>query len=163
MKQRVIWKEQEYELEWNDETNFSKLNNVIQVYGFLFDKDNKICLVRPTEARGWRLPGGKSEKEDKDWKDTLIREADEEADVEIDKKSITPLGYIKVIPISKNCERKEHCLLRVKANITKINEQTEDIAERLINERIFITSEDFLDYCPWGEIGKVQRDRAMKV
>jgi len=162
MKEKINWQGQEYEMQWFDSTDFSKLDNIIQVYGFLFDKNNKICIVRPTEERGWRLPGGKIEKGE-DWQKAIIREADEEADVGIDKNSLIPIGYIKVIPLSKNSKEKIHYLLRVVGKITKINEQTEDIAEGLINERIFINPKDFLDYCPWGKIGEIQRDKAIGV
>jgi len=165
MKEKVIWAGQEYEMEWFNANNFSHLNKskIKQVYGFLFSKDNKIVLVRPTEKRGWRLPGGGPEKEDRDWKDTIIREADEEADVKVDKNSLTPIGYFKIIPLSKNCKNKEHFALRVVGKITRINKQTEDLAEGLVNERVFIKPEDFLKYCPWKQSGKIQRDKAVEV
>ena len=165
MKEKVVWAGQEYEMEWFDVDDFSCLNisMIKQVYGFLFDKNNKIVLVRPTEKRGWRLPGGKPEKEDSSWKDTIIREAEEEADVELDKDSLVPIGYFKVIPLSKNCEKNVHYALRVVGKIIKINEQTEDLAEGLVNERIFISPKDFLKYCSWGESGKTQRNKAIKI
>lgn len=164
MKEKIIWNKQEYEMEWFDAEDFSSLDKsmVVQVYGFLFDKNNKICIVRPTEERGWRLPGGKPEKEDKDWRDTLIREADEEADIEIAEGSLTPIGYFKIFPLSENCEKGIHYVLRYIGKIKEINEQTEDVAEGLINERIFIKPEDFLKYCPWKESGKIQRDKAVQ-
>jgi len=162
--EKVIWSGQEYGVEWFDIEDFSDLDKfkIKQVYGFLFDKNNKIVLVRPSKKRGWRLPGGGPEPEDKDWKDTIVRETDEEADVEIDKNSLTPLGYFKIVSLSDNYENKEHFALRIIGKITKVNSQTEDTAEGLINERIFIKSEDFLKYCPWKESGKIQRDLAVK-
>ncbi len=164
MKEKIIWSGQEYEMEWFDAGNFSHLDQtkVKQVYGFLFNDEGEICLVRPTEKRGWRLLGGGPEAEDKSWKDTIIREADEEADVKVDQGSLNSIGYFKIIPLSDNCENKEHFALRVVGKITKINKQTEDVADRLINERIFIKPKDFLKYCPWKESGKIQRDRAVK-
>lgn len=160
MKHKTLWQNQEYEMEWFNETDFSKLKNITQVYGFLFTKDNKLCIVNP--KRSWRLPGGGIEKGET-WKQALIREADEEADIEIKEDSLTPIGYIKVIPLSKNCEKGEHYLLRITGKITKINEQTEDIAEGLINDREFIEPEKFLEYCYWGEIGKIQISEALKL
>ena len=165
MKEKVIWAGQEYEMEWFDSDDFSLLDEsqIKQIYGFLFDGGGKICLVRPTEKRGWRLPGGTPEPaKDKDWKDTIVREADEEADIEIDWNSLTPIGYFKITPLSDNCENKEHFALRVVGKITKVNSQTEDVAENLINERVFIKLGDFLEYCPWKESGKIQRDKAME-
>lgn len=165
MKEKVIWAGQEYEMEWFDADDFSHLDKskINQIYGFLFDKDNKICLVRPTEKRGWRLPGGGPEKKDKDWKETIMRETDEEADAEVEENSLTPIGYFKIIPLSENCENKENFALRVAGKITKINEQTEDLAEGLVNERIFIEPKKFLEYCPWNESGKIQRDKAVEI
>ncbi len=164
MKERIIWSGQEYEMEWFDTDDFSHLDQteIKQVYGFLFNDKGEICLVRPTKKRGWRLPGGGPESEDKSWKDTIIREADEEADVEVKKGSLKPIGYFKIIPKSENRENKEHFALRVVGKIIKINKQTEDIAEKLINERSFVKPEDFLKYCPWKESGKIQRDRAVE-
>ena len=137
MKEEIIWAGQKYEMEWFDSDNFSLLDKskIKQIYGFLFNEKGKICLVRPTKKRGWRLPGGGPEStQDKNWKDTIIREADEEADVEIDENSLTPIGYFKITPLSDNCENKEHFALRVIGKITKVNSQTEDVAEKLMKE-----------------------------
>lgn len=161
MKDKLNWEGQEYLIEWFDSTDISKLDNITQIYGFLFDEKNKLCVVRPTEKRGWRLPGGKPEKNET-WKETLIREADEEADIVLDKNSLRIIGYIKNTPLSDNCEKGIHYALRVIGRITKIKKQTEDIAEGLINERKFISSEDFLSYCPWGKLGSVQIQKAIK-
>ncbi len=157
MKEKTNWHDQEYELEEFDALDTSKLSPITQVYGFLFNND-KLCIVNP--KRSWRLPGGKPEKNE-NWKETIIREAEEEADIELDENSLKLIGYIKVIPISKNCEKGVHYLLRVVGRINKINEQTEDIAEGLINERKFIDTNRFLDYCKWGEIGKIQIKKAL--
>ncbi|MCK5149423.1 NUDIX hydrolase [Candidatus Pacearchaeota archaeon] len=165
IKEKVTLGGQEYEMEWFDADKFSHLNKskIKQIYGFLFDKDNKIVLVRPTKKRGWRLPGGGPEKEDLDWKDTIIREADEEADIDLENDSLIPVGYFKIIPLSGNCEKEVHYALRVVGKIRKVNDQTEDLSEGLINERIFVEPKDFLDYCSWNESGKIQRDKAIEI
>lgn len=161
MKEKINWNDQEYELEWVDDTDIEGLENINQVYGFLFTKDEKLCIVRPSEIQGWRLPGGTPEKEDKDWKATLIRESDEEADIELDKESLKIIGYLKITPLSENCEKPLHYALRVKGDVIKINDQTIDIAEGLINEREFIDPKEFLNYCPWGETGKAQINKVL--
>ena len=163
MKEKVVWQGQEYELEWFDEVDEVLLNNLQQVYGFLFNVKGELCVVRPTEKRGWRLPGGGPEPEDKDWKETVMREADEEADVVIDPKSLKIIGIIKNTPLGENCEKDVGYALRVVGKIIQVNEQTEDIAESLINEREFISPDKFLEYCPWGEIGKKQIEKALRV
>ncbi|MEX0920277.1 MAG: NUDIX hydrolase [Candidatus Pacearchaeota archaeon] len=163
MKDKVNWQGKTYEMEWLDEFDDLFLDKLQQVYGFLFDDKGNICIVRPTEKRGWRLPGGGPEKQDKDWRETIIREAIEEADIEIEKDSLKIVGLIKNTPISKNCEREEGYALRVVGNISSINSQTEDIAEGLINERKFVKPEEFLDYCQWGKFGEFQIKKALGV
>jgi 8-oxo-dGTP pyrophosphatase MutT (NUDIX family) len=160
MKEIMLWNNKKYQMEWFDNTDYSKLKNITQIYGVLFDKSGKICLVRPTIPRGWRFPGGKIEPGE-NCKQALIREADEEADIEID--NIVPLGYIKVTPLEKDTAEKVHCLLRATGRITKIKKQTLDPAEDLINERIFIDPKDFLKYCPWGKVGNAVVEKAMKI
>ena len=151
MKELITWAGQEYEMEWFDNTDFSKLDNITQVYGVLFNGE-KLVIIRPTKERGWRLPGGGIEKGET-FEECLIREADEEADIEID--SLVPIGYIKVVPISDNCEKGVHYLLRYIGKITKIHDQTEDIAEGLVNDRKFIDCKEFKDYCDWGKMGEI--------
>lgn len=161
VREKVVWGDHEYKAEWFDPIEVAKLKNVTQVYGFLFDKDDMLCIVRPTEKRGWRLPGGGPEGNET-WQETLIREADEEADIELDETSLKLIGHIKVTPKRENCEKTEHFLLRAIGRISKINEQTEDVAEKLINERTFIDPNKFLEYCPWGKIGEVSIKKALE-
>lgn len=139
-----------YELEWHKDTDFDNLNNVTQVYGYIFDDKGRLLLVNPKTT--WRLPGGHPEPEDKNFEQTLIREADEEADVDI--KNIIPLGYIKVIPLDKNSKEKIHYLLRYVAKLKIVKKQTIDVAEGIINDRKFINVKDFSKYCKWGEMGE---------
>jgi len=103
MKEEVNWHGQRYEMEWFDEFDNSLLENLQQVYGVLFTEEGKICIVNP--KRSWRLPGGSPEKEDNNWKDTVVRETREEADLMIDKDTLKILGIIKITPKSENCER----------------------------------------------------------
>lgn len=161
MKEEVNWKGENFEIEYFETKDLFGLDNFVQIYGFLFDEKGKLCIVRPTEARGWRLPGGGIE-EGETWKEALIREAQEEADVELDEDSIELIGYIKSTPLDKDSEKKIHYLLRARAKIKKINEQTEDVAEGLINERVFIESKDFEEYIKWKEIGRSQLRSALR-
>ncbi|MBT4376128.1 NUDIX hydrolase [archaeon] len=97
------------------------------------------------------MPGGKLETGES-WEETLIRECIEEADVEIE--NIIPLGYQKVSEIKEEKEKPHFHQLRFAAKIKKLNESTIDPATGKIPERKFIHPEEFLEYCPWGEIGK---------
>jgi len=158
MKEKIDWNGKIYETEWVDSEKIPNLKNVTQVYGFLFDRKNKLCIVNP--KRDWRLPGGKPEKGE-NWKDTLVRESEEEADVELEENSLKLIGYLKISPISKNCEKGIHYQLRAIGKIKKVNKQTIDIAENLISERKFIEPKDFLEYCKWGKLGEIQIKKAI--
>ena len=163
MKDNVNWRGQIYEMEWFDSFDEDILSNLEQVYGFLFTKDGNLCIVRPTEKRGWRLPGGSPEPEDKNWKETIIREAREEADISIERESLKIVGVIKITPKSKNCEKGHGYALRVVGKISSIDKQSEDIAEGLINERKFIKPEEFSKYCEWGRFGEHQVKKALEI
>ena len=163
MKDKINWEGQIYGMEWLDKFDEPLLKNLQQVYGFLFTDDGKICIVRATEKKGWRLPGGSPEPVDASWKDTIIREAIEEADIQIDKDSLKIAGLIKNSPISENCEMGAGYALRVIGKIISIEDQTEDVAEGVINERKFIDPKEFLNYGHWEKFGEHQIKMALKV
>ncbi len=138
----------EYNVEWFEDTDFSNVENIKQVYGILFNNEGKFLIINT--VGNWQLPGGKPEKGES-WEETGIREAIEEADVEIE--DIIPLGYQKVSELKKGGEMPHFHQLRFVAKITKLNESSVDPATGKIPERKFILPEEFLEYCPWGEIG----------
>jgi 8-oxo-dGTP pyrophosphatase MutT (NUDIX family) len=145
----------DYNVEWFDNVDFSNLKNVKQVYGILFNEEGKILIINT--VGNWQLPGGKPE-EGESWKDALIREVMEEADIEIEQ--IIPLGHQIVSEIKDEKSGEVFCQLRCLAKISKINELTEDPATGIIPERKFIDSSKFSDYCPWGKIGQHIIDKA---
>lgn len=105
-------------IEWFDKTDFTKLKNITQIYGVIFNSSGKILIVNTMGK--WQLPGGKPEKEET-FEQTLIREIDEETDAEIEK--IKPIGY--QIVSEKN---KKIIQLRYFAKLKKLNRQTIDPA-----------------------------------
>ena len=145
-----------YLLEWFDSKNFEGLEPVKQVYGYLFDDEEKLLITNPNTT--WRLPGGGPEEQDENFEETLIRETDEEADVEIEK--ITPLGYLKITPIDS--DEKLHYALRYVAKVKKIKPQTKDVAIDEMGKREFISPDKFSDYCDWGEMGKMILNKAVE-
>ena len=147
-----------YKVEWFDDTDFSKLKNIKQVYGIIFNDEGKIIIINT--VGNWQVPGGKPENEES-FQETLIRESIEEADIEIE--DIIPLGYQKVEEINDNINGTPFYQLRYFAKIKNINESTIDPATGKIPERKFILPEEFLNYCPWGEIGKYIVDKANKI
>lgn len=138
-----------YNVEWLDETDFTNIPNVKQVYGILFNESGEILVVNT--VGNWQLPGGKPELGES-WEEVLIREVREEADVEIEQ--IVPVGHQYVSEIKEDGQGKSFCQLRFFAKISKINDSTEDPATGKVPERKFIKPEEFSDYCPWGEIGQ---------
>ncbi|MDO8467841.1 MAG: NUDIX hydrolase [Nanoarchaeota archaeon] len=144
-------------LTWYNNKDFSKLKNVKQIYGICFDNLDKICIINVTG--NWTLPGGTPEKGES-FEQTLMREVDEEADIEI--KNIKPIGYNKIEQI-KNRVKSTFYQLRYIANIVKIKPQTIDPAHNKIPKRKFISPEEFLEYCPWGKTGEKMINEAVRL
>lgn len=155
IKQILKVKSRTYEIIWNNSTDFSKIKPITQIYGVCFTKDRKICIVKNPNNH-WTLPGGTPEKNETP-KQTLIREVDEEADINI--KNLTKLGY-QTIQDKKT--KKKIYQLRYAAIISKIKKQTIDPAEKTIPERKFIKPENFLKYAKWGNTGKAMINKAIK-
>ncbi len=160
MKSEIEWAGQKYLMEWLDDTDFEKLDNVVQAYGFVFDSDGKLCII-DCDKGYWCLPGGHPEDCDKNFEETLIREVDEEADLDI--KNIKRVGGFRVTPIGENCERKTHHILRYVAEVEKVKEQTIDPAVNAIPLRKFIDPQDFLKFVDWKDNGAFQLKKALRV
>jgi len=155
------WRGEEFKIEIFEEDNFSRLKDIKQAYGFIFDKEKKLLIIKQPTKEEWGLPGGTPEKYDKNWEETLRREVIEEADVEI--KNIKPLFYITSKCLTKNISKgKEGTMLRAIAEVNSIKPQTIDPATGDINKRKFIRPKDFLKYCPWEENGKIQLELALR-
>jgi ADP-ribose pyrophosphatase YjhB (NUDIX family) len=159
MKSEIEWRGQRYIMEWFDRQDFEGLKEVTQAYGFVFNKDKKVCVINCTGH--WCLPGGHPESYDKSFEDTLRREVDEEADLDI--KNIKRLGYFKITPLNDKCERKGvHYLLRYAAEVVKIKEQTIDPAVGIIPKRRFISPKSFEKVTGWKDNGNFQLKKAME-
>lgn len=146
-------------LTWHPQKDLSNLENVEQVYGICFEKDGRMLIVNTTG--NWCLPGGTPEK-DESFEETLKREVDEEADVEID--NLIPLGYNEIKRFNKDSSKKDvFYQLRYIAKIVKVKKQTPDPAYNKISKRRFINPKDFFKYCPWGRPAEEMIERAVKV
>jgi 8-oxo-dGTP pyrophosphatase MutT (NUDIX family) len=135
-------------LSWHETSDFSKMKDVRQCYGICFDKKDKILIIN--NKGNWYLPGGTPEQGET-FEQTLIREIDEEADVEIDK--IKPLGYNRIEEI-KNGKKSVFYQLRFVAKVSRIKKQTIDPATNTQFKRKFINPKDFLAYTLWGRPGE---------
>lgn len=150
-----------FNVEIFDSNKFEDLKNVQQVYGFIFNEKNQMLVIRLEGKKNWCLPGGGPEDYDKNYEETLKREVIEEADVEI--KEIKPSFYMTSKCLNKEkTNSKDGTLIRFVARVKKIKPQTIDPATGSINERKFIETKDFLEYCPWGEDGRIQLELALK-
>jgi len=159
MKFVVHWKGDAYDFEWFDDIDFESLDSVKQAYGFVFDDEGKICLVNVHHTEdGWCLPGGGPEDYDDNFEETLIREVDEEADLDI--KDIKRFGYLKVTS-HKNPEIVHNCL-RYIAKVVKVKEQTEDPCKGRIPFRRFVSVGEFNEAINWGESGAIQLRKALE-
>lgn len=154
----IVWRGKRFLLEFFDSCNYPPLNEIAQVYGFIFNDKGELLIVKCEDDR-WTLPGGGPEPEDKTWRETLKREADEEADVDL--MNIKPAGYLKSTCLEKDSPEVTFAI-RAAAEIVKIKPQTIDPAHGGMNERKFIPVGDFFKYMKWGENGKVQLNLALK-
>jgi 8-oxo-dGTP pyrophosphatase MutT (NUDIX family) len=142
-------------LSWHKIDNFSEMKDVRQCYGICFNKKGQILIVK--NKGKWFLPGGTPEKGET-FEQTLIREIDEEADVEIE--NIKPLGYNKIEEI-KEGKKSIFYQLRFTVNVAKIKKQTLDPATNTQFKRKFIDSKDFLAYTLWSRPGEEMIEDAL--
>ena len=160
MKFEIDWKGQKYLMEWFDSVDFESLENVTQSYGFVFDDEGRVCIVDCNKGY-WTLPGGGVEDYDDSFEDTLIREVDEEADLDI--KNIKRVGYFRVSSLSENCEKMGiHHILRYIATVDRVKEPTIDPATGVVGSRKFVRAEDFSKFVNWGDSGKFQLKKALE-
>lgn len=159
MKDEVNWKGQIYEMEWFDSVDFESLDNVMHVYGHLFDEDGNLCVVDCCDGR-WVLPGGHVEECDKSFEDTLIREVAEEADLKI--KNIRRLGFWRASPVSDNCTKGVHHVVDFVADVDEVLEQTPDPCHGKMNVRKFISPDEFSNYVKLGKTGDFQIKKVLE-
>lgn len=160
MKTEVNFKGQKYSMEWLNRTDFESFEKVKNVFGFIFDSEGNVCVVRSPKKNYWSLPGGGLELEES-FEDALIREVDEEADIDI--KKIKRLGCFKVSPLTDNCENEIHYTVRFVALVDKLKKQTIDPADGVLYERKFISVNEFSEYIKWGHEGEFQLRKALEV
>ncbi len=160
MKFKISWNNNIYDCEWFDEINFEKLNNVTSILGFIFDDKGKICIVNFPNKTNWTLPGGHLEDYDESFEACLIREVEEEADLEL--IDIKRMGYVSGLKRGDS-EDKRDSQLRYVARVSKIKKQTIDPAEGIIPKRKFIHPHEFLEHTKWEGNGEHQLKKAIEL
>jgi 8-oxo-dGTP diphosphatase len=147
---------------WVPSDSYENMSPIAQVYGVCFDGEGRILVIRHEQGAGsWNLPGGTPEK-DETPEETLIREVDEEGDVDISK--VKMLGAAEVFfENNPNKKKGDHYFqLRYVALIDTIKDQTPDPHNNKLTERKFIYADEFTKYIEWGDLSKAIIDAALK-
>jgi ADP-ribose pyrophosphatase YjhB (NUDIX family) len=148
-----------YKLRYSEHDSFDHLpyEQCKQVYGVCF-YNNKMVVVYSTnngEGNVWILPGGTKE-EDETYEQTLIREVQEETNMQV--LSYLPIGVQKVINPDKSIDYQ----LRYAALVEPIGEFESD-PDGDIQQIKLINPAEYKNYFDWGEIGDRIVARALKL
>lgn len=116
-----------------------------QVYGFIFNSDGQILLL--DDESKFNLPGGRPENEES-MSETLIREAEEEAQVTI--KSINYLGYQLI------ADTEEFAQVRLVCQLDEYFRSKADPSTGRIYSRLWVPPVHANNLLHWGESGDRQ-------
>jgi 8-oxo-dGTP diphosphatase len=139
-------------LTWLPGESYQGLKPIKQAYGFCFNREGKL-LVQQKKPGPWQVMGGTIEPGETP-EETLIREVDEEVNIEI--ADIHYLGAQKV----EEPDREAYYQLRFAARITKLKERQADPDKGILRKRRFINPNDYAKVSDWGEIGTAIVKRA---
>ncbi len=136
---------------WIPSQDWKVFNPVTQARGVCFTPEGKILLIQ--EHKNWTIPGGSTESGETP-EDTLRREVDEEATLELGECRLIGASQTLVPKSPKLIERKLFYQLRYVAIIKEMKEPTPDPCTGRIYSQKLIEPEEFNQYVQWGEIGK---------
>src|SRR3989344_3729492 len=157
LKTRFVNESNIINLSWYKSDDFSQMKDVKQAYGICLDKNGRMLIIS-NRANMWGLPGGTVEKGET-FEETLKREVDEEANIEIN--NLIPVGYNKIEQL-KSGIKSVFYQLRYKAKITKLKKRAIDPATNKLYQRKFIQPDEFLSYALWGRPGEAMIKDAIK-
>ena len=145
---------------WHETDKLPKIAYT-QVYPIAFNKSGKVMVARKLRTKVWNLPGGTPEYGET-FEETVIREADEEASIDI--SHIKLLGYSDTqVPKNRAGIRPgRHVQLRCFAMIDKINPRKPDPDGGVIRVRKLIDVKDFSEYIRWHGVGRAIIKAALK-
>lgn len=124
---------------------------VTQVYGYCFNKDGKILLVKDWNI--FTLPGGTPESGET-IEDTLRREVLEEAQVILIDSFL--IGYQLVQGDMQKLNGNPYAQLRMIARIKEFLPNAVDPATGRIYQRVMCSPEQAVEALNWGESGQAQ-------
>jgi 8-oxo-dGTP pyrophosphatase MutT (NUDIX family) len=127
--------------------NFDNVDStlVTQVYGLVFNDENKLLIVHNSKNRLWQLPGGKPEAGES-YYETLCRELIEEANIILDNDSIVDGFYQNVYKNEELSCVQLRCCARPKIISVFVSDPDESITEIK-----WINIEEIDSYLPWGK------------
>lgn len=141
---------------WHNEAIPQELE-IKQIHAVLVTADGRILLR--IKNGSYRLTGGHPEAADTDANATIRREAQEEADVEVDK--IDYIGYQEVFEDNGD----HYAQMRVVARVTKINPATPDPdrSGSWTYGRILVAPDEARRDLPFGEMNAPLIDNAIRI
>ena len=151
MKEKWLSDSREVWSEWISGDDLTAFQPYAHVYGICFTSDGQVVVIK--DRKKWTLPGGRPEAGETA-EETLRREADEEASLELGTCKL--IGAFEVyFPGNPDKNQGERFYqLRYAAVIKEIKELTEDPDKGRSWQRKVIPVEEFSDYVQWGEHGK---------
>ncbi|MEI7718681.1 MAG: NUDIX domain-containing protein [archaeon] len=152
------WNKTVFDCEWSGDVDFENLPSVNDVHGFVFDDQDRVCIVKWKGDKHWGDLGGRVEKLDKTFEDTFIREVDEEADLDI--QDLRRMGYIKY---TKKGEKNSSYGVKIVARVKKIKPSTIDPARGEIPQRKFIDPKKIKEYTNGADNWEFQVKKALEI
>lgn len=142
-----------YKLTWLPDEPIEKCTPVTQAYGFCFDKEGELLIIKSLNQNNWQVPGGTPEG-DETPVEALVREVEEEANAEIE--DIHYLGSQKVVEEDGTT----YFQFRYAAKVTNLNERKPDPDKGVVIPRQFIDPKDYRKVSGWGPMADDMIKRA---
>ena len=144
---QVIYGDHQYDLIWLPGADIKSISPITQAYGFCYDGDGNLLVIKSTDLKTWVVPGGTIETGETP-EQTLKREIIEEADT-----AITNIVYLGAQKATRE-DGDTIYQLRYAAKIAELLPRTPDPDSGLIRERKLIPPLEFGQASGWGEIGE---------
>jgi 8-oxo-dGTP pyrophosphatase MutT (NUDIX family) len=137
---------------WIPADDYDGEEPLVQAYALCVIGD-LVCVIRSPETGTKMLPGGTIEAGE-DPMETLHREVDEEANLEL--SAVELLGVQRVEHSDTHPDYREDVIYQARyvAEIERADFLTEDPSEGFVFQRCFVPLDDFADVIGWGDIAQ---------